>query len=314
MNPGALPPSVQLPADEAQQIRSLLDELGLPGIIDVRTHFMPDSVMAKVWAYFDAVGPLTGAPWPIAYRGPEAERLTTLREFGVERFTSLNYPHKPGMATWLNDWSTQFAGEHPDCIHSATFYPEEGAAAYVEEAISQGARIFKAHVQVGDYDPNDPKLNEVWGVLQDSQVPVVIHAGNGPAPGTHTGPQGIQKLLRRFPNLCLVIAHLGLPEYDDFLRLSQQYPRVYLDTTMVFTDFTEANHPFPSASRPLLLELSERILFGSDFPNIPYCYSDALRAITRLGFGDEWVRGVLRENAARLLGHVDGEGDVQLIK
>jgi predicted TIM-barrel fold metal-dependent hydrolase len=49
--------------------------------------------------------------------------------------------------------------------------------------------------------------------------------------------------------------------------------------------------------------MSDRILFGSDFPNIPYGYLDALTVLTRLdGIDDEWLRGVLHDNGARLFG------------
>ncbi|NEW37049.1 amidohydrolase, partial [Nocardia cyriacigeorgica] len=107
------------------------------------THFMPDQVMRKVWAYFDSAGPLTGREWPITYRDDQAVRLKTLRDFGVRAFTSLVYPHKPEMAAWLNSWTAEFAAEVPDCLHTATFYPEPGAADYVATALADGARVFK---------------------------------------------------------------------------------------------------------------------------------------------------------------------------
>ena len=47
--------------------------------------------------------------------------------------------------------------------------------------------------------------------------------------------------------------------------------------------------------------LGDRVLFGSDFPNIPDPYEHAVDAVVDLGLGDEWVRGVLHDNAARLL-------------
>ncbi len=292
---------VCLPSDESRLLRARLGQLGLASIVDVHTHFMPDRVMAKVWSYFDHVGPLTGREWPIAYRYSESERLDRLRDLGVSRFTSLVYPHKPGMATWLNDWCAQFAARTPDCLHSATFYPEPGADGYVREALAAGAKVFKAHVQVGDYDPNDPLLDPVWSIMESSGTPVIIHAGHGPAPGTFTGPDGMRRLLRRYPGLCLIVAHLGLPDYGQFIDLVEQYPRVHLDTTMVFTAFTEVNHPFPEALRPRLLDIGDRILFGSDFPNIPYSYLDAVDAILNLDLGSSWARGVLHDNADRLL-------------
>lgn len=289
-------------ADEADRIRRHLTECGVPAIVDVHTHFMPAPVMNKVWAYFDSVGPLTGRPWPITYRHSETERIETLRAFGVRAFTSLTYPHKPEMASWLNQWCTDFADTHHDCLRSATFYPEPGVADYVRAAIDNGVAVFKSHLQVGDYDPLDPKLDGVWTVLEQSGTPVVIHAGHGPAPGRFTGPAGIRAVLQRFPQLTLIIAHMGLPDYAQFLDLAAEYERVYLDTTMVFTMFTEVNHPFPPALRPRLVELGERILFGSDYPNIPYPYLEAVTAVTGLGLGQPWVRAVLHDNASRLFG------------
>jgi hypothetical protein len=134
---------------EAGAVTAFWRDLGLPGLIDVHTHFMPDQVLAKVWAYFDAAGPLVGRPWPITYRMREEQRLETLRGFGVRAFTAMLYPHKPAMAAWLNSWAADFAARTPDCLHTATFFAEPEAAEYVQRAVLQGARVFKSHLQVG---------------------------------------------------------------------------------------------------------------------------------------------------------------------
>ncbi|WP_083884034.1 amidohydrolase family protein [Nocardia higoensis] len=278
------------------------ERLALPGIIDVHTHFMPESVLNKVWAYFDSVGPLVGRQWPITYRDEEQVRLKTLRGFGVRAFTSLVYPHKPDMAAWLNDWTAEFAARTPDCLHTATFYPEPEAAAYVATAIERGVRVFKVHIQVGDFAPNDPLLTPVWGLLAEAGVPVVIHCGSGPAPGRFTGPAPIAELLSRFPALRLIVAHMGTPEYSAFLDLAERYPSLSLDTTMVWTDFSEQDAPFPVAEYDRLRALSDRILFGSDFPNIPYPYAHAVQAVERLDLGTEWLRKVFWENGVRMFG------------
>jgi predicted TIM-barrel fold metal-dependent hydrolase len=261
---------------------------------------MPERVLRKVWAYFDAVGPLVGTEWPITYREEEGRRLARLREFGVVAFTSMLYPHKAGMAEWLNGWAADFAARTPDCLHTATFYPEPGVEAYVRRAVEAGARVFKAHVQVGAYDPNDPLLDPVWGLLAEAGLPVVAHCGSGPAPGKYTGPEPIARLLARHPRLPLVVAHLGMPEYTDFLDLAERYGEVRLDTTMAFTDFSERQAPFPAGELGRLADLGERVLLGSDFPNIPYPYVHQLEAIERLGLGSAWVRGVCYENGAAL--------------
>jgi hypothetical protein len=276
--------------------------LGLPGLLDLHVHFMPRNVMDKVWAYFDAAGPLVGTDWPIEYREEEDVRIERLREMGVLAFPSLLYPHKPGMAAWLNAWAGDFAARHDDVLHTATFFPEPEAGAYVEQALAAGARVFKAHVQVGAYDPRDPLLDPVWSHLERAGVPVIVHCGNGPMPGAFTGVRPFEEVLVRHPSLVAVIAHMGMPDYADFLALAARFPRVHLDTTMAFTTWTERRTPFPDELTGSLLALGERIVLGSDFPNTPYAYAEQIAGLVRLGLGDDWLRGVLHDNAAGLLG------------
>lgn len=304
LSKGAQINETDLPPDsvaESDAVRAIWTDLALPGLIDVHTHFMPKQVMDKVWGYFDSAGPLTGRHWPITYRTDEHDRVATLRRFGVRGFTSLIYPHKPDMAAWLNQWAAQFASATPECLHTATFYPESGAVDYVAAALRDGAQVFKAHIQVGAYDPNDPLLDDVWALLEQAGVPVVIHCGSGPMAGAHTGPGPVTELLNRYPRLALIIAHMGMPEYREFLDICARFERVRLDTTIAFTAFAEATMPFPPELYPRLREMGGRILFGSDFPNIPHGYLAAVRAITGLpGVDDDWLRGVFYGNAAQL--------------
>ena len=294
--------TVHPPVDDADVPR-YWRELGLPGLVDCHVHFLPPRVQAKVWHYFEDAEAHYGAQWPVAYAIPdEEERLAVLDRLGVRAFPTLPYPHKAGMAAWLNDWSAEFASRDGRVLQSATFYPEPEAPAYVAEALDRGARVFKVHVQVGDFDPRTPVLDPVWGRLEETGTPVVIHCGSGPLRGEHTGPAPMTGLLERHPGLRLVIAHLGMPEYRDFLDLAERYERVHLDTTMFATDFTERLMPFDPADLPRLSDLRGKIVLGSDFPSIPYPYAHQLAALHRLGLGEEWLRAVLWENGARLFG------------
>jgi predicted TIM-barrel fold metal-dependent hydrolase len=281
----------------------VVDRLGLPGLFDVHTHFLPPRVLAKVRAQFDLAGPLIGREWPLHYRGDEDELVAELRRIGVRRFSALAYAHKPDMAEFLNDWTAGFADRVPEVLRSATFFPEPQAASYVEKRLADGTQIFKIHVQVGGFDVNDPLLDEPWGLVANAGTPVVLHAGSGPVPGIHTGPGPVSTLLRRHPRLTLVIAHLGAPEYAEFLALAEQHERVHLDTTMAFTDFFEASEgAFPAEMLPRLADLQDKVLLGSDFPNIPYPYTNQVEALERLELGDDWLRAVLWQNGSRLLG------------
>ncbi|MEV0627104.1 amidohydrolase family protein [Nonomuraea wenchangensis] len=277
--------------------------LGLPGLVDLHVHFLPERMERRVWHHFRHGGPLMGEGWHITYEWPVAERVAHLRAMGVRSFPALAYAHKPGMAADLNAWTMDFARRTPGCLPSATFYPEPGVVAYVRRALDDGARIFKVHLQVGGFDPRVPELSEVWGLLAESGVPVVVHASSVPVPGGHVGAEPVGEVLRRHPRLRLVIAHLGMPEYDPFFELALRYERVALDTTMAFTDFSERGMPFPGRLRPALLDLglAGKVILGSDFPTIPYPYAHQLDALARLDLGEDWLRAVCWGNGQAVI-------------
>ena len=107
--------AVRPPVDDADVPR-YWRELGLPGLVDVHVHFLPERVQAKVWACFAAAETHYGAPWPIRYPLSDDDRLAVLSRLGVRAFPTLPYPHKAGMAAWLNDWSGAVAEAHPPVL------------------------------------------------------------------------------------------------------------------------------------------------------------------------------------------------------
>jgi uncharacterized protein len=69
---------------------------------------------------------------------------------------------------------------------------------------------------------------------------------------------------------------------------------------MTFTDFMERTAPFDRALLPMLLDVGDKVLLGSDFPNVPHPYAHQLEALTRLDLGDDWLRAVCWDNARNL--------------
>lgn len=289
-----------------QEVPAFTQALGLPGLADLHLHFLPDSVQRKVWAYFDEAGAHYGTEWPVHYRLPADERLTVLRDLGVRHFAPLVYPHKPDMAAWLNDWVRDFAAEVPEAVPTATFFPEPGVAGYLRQALDQGVRCVKSHVQVGGYDPRDPLLDDVWGMLAEAGVPVVVHCGHGPVPGKHTGLDVFEEVLRQHPRLVAVLAHAGMPELALAVDLAERYAGVHLDTTMVGVPFNRAEELLPADWPARLAAIADKVVLGTDFPSIPYEYATQLRAIVTWAnaddrLGEDFLRAVLWHTPRRLL-------------
>ncbi len=302
-------PSADAVADvaaEAAQVRAVWQRLGLPGLVDVHVHFMPQNVMDKVWAYFDGAGPLLGTSWPIAYRGDEADRLARLRAMGVRCFPSLLYPHKPAMAELAERLGRGVRrGEHDDVLSHRDVLPRaDGAERYVARALDGGARLFKAHVQVGAYDPRDPLLDGVWGQLADARRAGrralrqragagavhragAVRRGAGPPPPADRGDRAHGDAgVRRVPRAgrARTTGCTWTPRWR-----SPTSPRPLM--------------PFAArAAAACSPTWATGCCSARDFPNTPYPYVHQLDALERLELGDDWLRAVLHDNGARLLG------------
>ncbi len=283
------------------EVAPFVRSLGLDGMIDVHVHHLPPDLQRAVWRYFDG---LTDPPWPIAYREDEAARLRRLRDLGVVAHTALAYGHKPGVAAWCNEHTLALAEAHPQVIPTFTFHAEPEAPAYVAEAIARGGRVAKVHLQVGRFHATSPQLDEVWPQLAAARIPAVVHAGAvyGVDGGEeYCGPDAIRALLDRYPDLTLVIAHLGRPDAAGFLSLVEQTPDLWLDTSMALTD-PPHEELYPPALVPRLAASHHRLVFGSDFPSIPHAYVAQVRGLAQLELDVAALRAVFHDHAAALLG------------
>ena len=149
--------------------------------------------------------------------------------------------------------------------------------------------------------PDDPRLDPVYARAAAAGVPVVIHAGRQPCLDAYgvdvlalCSADATRRALERHPSLTLIVPHLGDDEEAAYFALLDEFPNLHLDTTMLLGGY------FPRQIDPALLERhADRILYGTDFPNIPYEWDRELR----------WLQGnvspaarekICGSNAARL--------------
>jgi predicted TIM-barrel fold metal-dependent hydrolase len=93
------------------------------------------------------------------------------------------------------------------------------------------------------------------------------------------------------------VPHLGADEFDAYSRLIERYDNLWLDTTMMLAGY------FPGITPPDLRTMREdRIMYGSDFPNLPYAWDRELRWLQQANLPEPLLAGVLGENAAAFYG------------
>jgi uncharacterized protein len=268
-------------------------------MIDIHVHFFPASVFRAIWDYFETA---SRGLWPIRYRLHGREHVDALASRGVERFTTLVYAHKPGLAAYLNDFVRESADEFPQLIPFGTVYAGDGGGEVEARRLFEeyGFYGIKLHPFVSGEELDDPRLFPVYDAMQALGKVLVCHPGSGPVYPQTDGADRVRAVLTRFPALKVVVAHCGALEYGDYAALAGDFEGVYFDTAMncVHTHVFAGNCP----GRDFFLAHEDRMLFGSDFPNIPYEYDDQVASLRGLGLGPRAEAKLFGGNAARLLG------------
>lgn len=275
----------------------------LPPVIDAHVHLFPDPVFDALWAWFDRHG------WPIRYKLRTPQIIDFLLARGVEHIVALHYAHKPGMARDLNRYVAGIAAGNPRVTGLATVFPgEPDAVGVLEDAFAAGLRGVKLHCHVQCMAPDDPALGPVWETCVRHDRPVVIHAGREPkSPAYRCDPHAlcsvdrVERVLRDHPKLRLCVPHLGADEIDGYRRLLERYDNLWLDTTMLVADY------FPIAAPWHLVEARpDRIMYGTDFPNLPYAWDREVRRVAGRGLSADALEHVLGRTARGFFG-IPGE-------
>lgn len=267
--------------------------------IDVHVHLHPPRLAAAVERHFAQEG------WVAAHPFDPAKVAATLAERGVERFCFFSYAHKPGMARELNAWVAATAAGLPGAVGFGTLHPDDADVdAVAAEATGRlGLRGFKFHHSVQRFHVDDARLDSVYARAEAAGHILVLHVGTMPYRDAFTGVERFRRVLARFPRLTVIVAHMGAFESDAFLALLDAHPNLHVDTTMALAPAARryVGAEPSSITDAALVRYQDRILFGSDFPLIPYDYDEERRWAWDRALPDAVRRKIFHDNAARLL-------------
>ena len=270
--------------------------------IDAHVHLHPEPLARAIERWF------ADHDWIAAHSFDPAAVADTLRARGVRRFCFFSYAHKPGMSRELNRWLSRQAGQWSDAIALGTLHPDDPDLDDIarEATGDLGLRGFKFHHSVQRFHVDDPRLFGVYERAEEAGHVFMLHVGTMPYRDAFTGIERFARLMARFPRLRVCVAHMGAFQSAECLALLPRYPHLYVDTTMTMsphaTPFTGAD---PDAvSNADLLRHQDRVLFGSDFPLIPYDYDEERRWAWERGFDERVRRKSFHDNALAFFGEL----------
>ena len=271
-----------------------LKELPFP-IVDFHTHLFPDKLSDAIRRQF-----VVDYGWGVLHDLYWRQTVEYLREHGVGPIIYSNYAHKKGVARSLNDWNIDILKELDDVYCFAAYHPDDDDGLAMAADLLSHPRIigFKLQLLVQRFFPDDKRLFPLYELIMEKKKRLLLHVGTGPVGNEFVGIDPFKRLLARYPDLPANIAHMGGLEYDQFGALLDDHPALYMDTAFSFlagaglmfnlgNDFLEAH--------------KDRILYGSDFPNVILPREEEIDALLGRNLSQDFYNAVFRDNGLALI-------------
>jgi predicted TIM-barrel fold metal-dependent hydrolase len=202
--------------------------------------------------------------------------------------------------------------DHPDRFVGAFFVrPGIDEAGAIDAAHGDGFRMVKVTVPRGPYD--DPSFHPLWERAQALEMPVLFHTGvvttATEAPGEHISswdmhPMRLEPVSRDFPDLGIILAHLGIHWNADAAEVARMRPNVFVDLSgepggwraRADADGMDTWLWWPNAF--------DKVVFGTDvhYGKMKQALQEDAGRLERLGIHRETRERIFSGNILRLLG------------
>ncbi len=210
-----------------------------------------------------------------------------------------------------NEWACEVGKQQARLIPFIGIQKILGTNGMAEEVAlraTQGAKGVKIHPGIYSFYPNDRDLWPMYETCQKLGVPILSDSGpwQGAPHGIEYGePAHFTEILRDFPRLTLILAHLGSAFWDERIEIGRQFPNVYFDISQGFsTPEAVSRHGYRGLSELDAVRVIrkigvERVMFGTDGPDFDWI--PQLEEFLRLDLTQEEKRMILAGNAKRIL-------------
>jgi hypothetical protein len=264
-------------------------------MIDFHVHLFPDNIFEAIWKTLNRQYGII-----ILYKYYYRQCIEYLAAHNIHYIVYSNYAHKKGIAQWLNTWNKGILTEFENLYCFAAYHPDdENALVYAEEVLSISRVVgIKLHYMVQKFHPDDERLFPLYEMVIEKKKRLLLHVGTGPVGNEFVGIKRFSNLMKRYPNLPANIAHMGGLEFSEFMQLLDVYPNLYLDTS--FTFWPQAPWVF-NLDTSLLTKYQDRIIYGSDFPNIFLPREDEISYLQKLNLSDDFYNKIFWDNGIKLL-------------
>jgi predicted TIM-barrel fold metal-dependent hydrolase len=162
-----------------------------------------------------------------------------------------------------------YVRKHPDTLIGflCVDVTQEGWEREMREGHEElGLRGIKLLPMYAGFRPDDPMIDPMWEYATKHKLPVLLHTGTtylSQAPLDCTLPRRIDDVAIRFPEVKIIMAHLGHPYEGECIATFRKHPNVYADVSALHY------RPFQLYHSLMLVQeygVWNKVLFGTDYP------------------------------------------------
>ncbi len=194
---------------------------------------------------------------------------------------------------------------------------QEGWEAEMKQGHQElGLRGIKLLPMYAGFRPDDGRLDPLWRYAADHGLPVLLHTGTtfiAQAPIEYTLPRHLDPVATRFPQVKIIMAHLGHPYEGECIAVIRKHPNVFADISALHY------RPFQLYHSLMLVQeygVWDKVLFGTDYPFTTVNASvQGLRGLNKMLEGtalprlnESAIEAMIHRDSLKLLGLEQSEG------
>lgn len=227
--------------------------------------------------------------------GTVATLLRTGAEAGISRFLVHSVATTPHQVASINGFIAHEAKNSGGAfVGFGTLHPDsDDLRADLRSLVSLGLRGVKLHPDIQRFAADDRRVMPIYEMCAGIGLPVLLHTGDYRF--DYSNPKRVANVLRAFPHLKLIGAHLGgWSVWDEAARTLPDFPNFMVDSSSC------SRWLKPGRMKEIIRAYgADRVLFGTDYPMCRQ--EEEIEALLKLDLTDGEYRRIFRENAAGML-------------
>lgn len=252
-------------------------------ICDAHAHIFPEKISQKA---VSSIGSFYSLPMSCK-NGISNELIECGNKVGVTHYLVCSTATVPHQVESINDFIISECALHPEFVGFGTLHPDyDNIEKEVERIISSGLKGIKIHPDFQEFYIDDDKAEKIYTAIE-GKLPILIHMGDPRY--DYSRPKRLENVMKAFPDLDVLAAHLGGYERWD------EAVNCLFGKNIHFDSSSSLEFLSPDYAKDIIRGFgTDKIFFGTDFPM--WNHFDEIQRFMKLGLNDDENRKILSGN------------------